>query len=213
MRAPDGSAPSRSWGRLTDPRRLLTVVFELGSVPPDIPVLAPPITETTLRPTVGVRTMRYFEDLSAGDTVDLGEYALTREEIVSFASEWDPQPFHLEESGAEGSVFDGLVASGLHTLCIGGKLLVEGFMNDVANMGGRGMSDIRWHRPVAPDETLSGRVTVAEKGEPRHPDRGDVAFELTLYGSDGEPVLSTTFRNIVRRRAPRETQETRATQE
>lgn len=144
--------------------------------------------------------MRHFEDLAAGESFDLGEYALTPEEVVSFASRWDPQPFHLAESGAEGSVFDGLVASGLHTLCIGGKLLVEGFLDDVANMGGRGVSDIRWHRPVAPDETLSGRVTVAEKGEPTRSDRGDVAFDLTVFGSDGEPVLSTTFRNIVRRR-------------
>jgi acyl dehydratase len=144
--------------------------------------------------------MRYFEDLTEGESFDLGEYTLTPEEVVSFASRWDPQPFHLEESGAEGSVFDGLVASGLHTLCIGGKLLVEGFMNDVANMGGRGMSDIQWHRPVAPDETLSGRVTVAGKGEPTRPDRGDVSFDLAVYGSGGEPVLTTTFRNIVRRR-------------
>jgi acyl dehydratase len=144
--------------------------------------------------------MRYFEDLTEGESFDLGTYTLTREEVVSFAAEWDPQPFHLEESGAEGSVFDGLVASGIHTLAIGAKLLVEGFLDDVANMGGRGMSDIRWHRPVEPDETLSGRVTVAQKGEPTHPDRGDVAFELTLYGGDDDPVLSTTFRNIVRRR-------------
>lgn len=144
--------------------------------------------------------MRYFEDLTEGESFDLGEYTLTPEGVVSFASQWDPQPFHLEESGAEGSVFDGLVASGLHTLCVGGKLLVEGFLHDVANMGGRGMSDIRWYRPVAPDETLSGRVTVAEKGEPSRSDRGDVAFELTLYGSDGDAVLTTTFRNIVRRR-------------
>lgn len=144
--------------------------------------------------------MRYFEDLTEGDSFDLGEYTLTREEVVSFASQWDPQPFHLDASGAEGSVFDGLVASGLHTLCVGGKLLVEGFLSDVANMGGRGMSDIRWTRPVDPDETLSGRVTVAEKDDSGHPDRGDVAFELTLYGSDGGLVLSTTFRNIVRRR-------------
>jgi acyl dehydratase len=144
--------------------------------------------------------MRYFEDLTEGESFDLGTYTLTREAVVSFATEWDPQPFHLEESGAEGSVFDGLVASGIHTLAIGAKLLVEGFLDDVANMGGRGMSDIRWHRPVQPNETISGRVTVAEKGEPTRPDRGDVAFELTLYGGDDDPVLSTTFRNIVRRR-------------
>jgi len=144
--------------------------------------------------------MRYFEDLTEGESFDLGTYTLTRKEVVSFATEWDPQPFHLEESGAAGSVFDGLVASGIHTLAIGAKLLVEGFLDDVANMGGRGMSDIRWHRPVQPNETLSGRVTVAEKGEPTRPDRGDVAFELTLYGGDDDPVLSTTFRNIVRRR-------------
>ena len=146
--------------------------------------------------------MRYFEDLIEGESSDLGTYTLTREEVVSFAAEWDPQPFHLETSGAEGSVFDGLVASGIHTLAIGAKLLVEGFLVDVANMGGRGMSDIRWHRPVEPDETLSGRVTVAEKGEPTRQDRGDVAFELRLYGGGGDddPVLSTTFRNIVRRR-------------
>jgi acyl dehydratase len=64
------------------------------------------------------------------------------------------------------------------------------------------MSDIRWHRPVQPDETLSGRVSVIEKGEPTRPDRADVAFELTLHGDGGgdDPVLSTTFRNIVARR-------------
>jgi acyl dehydratase len=158
------------------------------------------ITETALGSSPGVRTMRYFEDLSEGKSFELGEYTLTREEAVSFASRWDPQPFHLDEAGAADTVFDGLVASGLHTLCIAGKLFAEGFVNDVANMGGRGMGDIRWPRPVTPEETLVGRVRVARKGEPTRPERGDVAFELTLSGQDGDLALSTTFRNIVRRR-------------
>lgn len=79
--------------------------------------------------------MRYFEDLERGDSFELGQETLTSEDIVEFAEQFDPQPFHLGEAGSEGSVFDGHVASGLHTLSIGSRLLVEGVLLDVDNMG------------------------------------------------------------------------------
>lgn len=146
---------------------------------------------------------RYFEDLTVGSTYETGTYTVTKEEIVSFAEQFDPQPFHLDEDAAKDSIFGGLVASGLHTLCLSVRLFVTEFVNGengVANMAGLGMDDLRWHEPVYPGDTLRLRIEVVGKtpSESRS-DRGYVDFERSVYNDADEKVLSITSHNIIAR--------------
>jgi acyl dehydratase len=144
----------------------------------------------------------YYEDLEVGDTFEVGRYTVTRDEIIAFAEQFDPQPFHVDEEAAKESMFGELVASGLHTLCLSVRLFVTEFVQGegMANMGGLGMDDLQWHEPVCPDDTLSLHIEVVEKtrSESRD-DRGYVTFDRRVF-VDEEEVLSITSYNIVRRR-------------
>ncbi|WP_255195869.1 MaoC family dehydratase [Halorarius litoreus] len=145
----------------------------------------------------------YFEDLSVGDTFETGGYTVNKDEIVEFAEQFDPQPFHVDEEAAKDSMFGELVASGLHTLCLSVRLFVTEFVGDggLANMGGLGMDDLQWHEPVRPGDTLTLRIEVAERtpSESRE-DRGYVSFDRRVFTDDGTEVLSITSYNVVRRR-------------
>jgi acyl dehydratase len=145
---------------------------------------------------------QYYEDLTVGDVFETGGYTVTKEEIVEFAEQFDPQPFHVDEEAAAESMFGELVASGLHTLCLSVRLFVTDFVQGeagVANMGGLGMDDLRWHEPVRPGDTLRVRIEVREKtpSESRS-DRGYVNFRRSVTVDDTE-VMSITSANVVRR--------------
>ncbi len=146
---------------------------------------------------------RYYEDLTVGDVFETGGYTVTKEEIVEFAEQFDPQPFHVDEEAAAESMFGELVASGLHTLCLSVRLFVTDVVqgeNGVANMGGLGMDDLRWHEPVRPGETLRVRVEVLEKNPSEsRSDRGYVTFGRSVVVDDAT-VLSITSSNVIRRR-------------
>lgn len=142
----------------------------------------------------------YYEDLSVGESHDVGDYTVTEEEIIEFARKFDPQPFHVDPEAAKESIFDGLIASGLHTLCLATRLTNTGFWHDVANMGGRGMDDIRWHHPVRPDDTISVTVEVEDKSPSDDPDRGYVDFGRSVYNQHGDEVMSFISYTIIRRR-------------
>ena len=147
---------------------------------------------------------RYFEDLEVGDTFEVGSYTVTKSEIVEFAEQFDPQPFHVDEAAAQASLFGELVASGLHTLCLSVRLFVTEFVTPdegLANMGGLGMDELRWHQPVTPGETLTLRIEVVEKTPSESkPDRGYVDFRRSVWNEEGEKLLSIVSHNIVRRR-------------
>jgi acyl dehydratase len=144
----------------------------------------------------------YYEDLAVGNTFETNEYTITKAEIIEFAEQFDPQSFHVDEEAAEDSMFGELVASGLHTLCLSVRLFVTdvvGGEDGVANMGGLGMDDLRWHEPVRPDDTLRLRAEVTEKtpSESRS-DRGYVEFRRTVFVDDTE-VMSITSANVIQR--------------
>lgn len=146
---------------------------------------------------------RYYEDLAVGDTYETGGYTVTKDEIVDFAAQFDPQPFHLDEEAAEESMFGELVASGLHTLCLSVRLFVTDIVNGevgIANMGGLGMDDLRWHEPVRPGDTLRVRAEVVEKNpSTSRSDRGYVEFRRSVVTDADEEVMSIRSSNIVRR--------------
>src|SRR3977135_1308242 len=106
--------------------------------------------------------MRYFEDFPVGAHFDVGSATVTAEEIIDFARQFDPQPFHTDPEAAKKSSFGGLVASGWHTCGIFMRMYVEKVINGSANLGGAGVNDMRWLVPVRPGDTLSGTATVVE---------------------------------------------------
>lgn len=150
----------------------------------------------------------YFEDLTEEQAHEFGTRTVTRDEIVEFAERYDPQPLHLDEPAAEESIYGTLIASGWHTVCIYTRMLVDGFLDDVANMGGRGAEELRWHRPVRPGDTLSGRVEVVQKIASDHPERGDIDFAMACRNQNDEVVLTMTVRIIVMRRSSTDSAET-----
>jgi len=144
---------------------------------------------------------RYFEDIEVGETHEFGGRTVTRTEILTFAEKYDPQPFHLDEEAAESSVFGELVASGWHTVCLLNRMLVDGFLRETENLGGRGVDDLRWHRPLVPDTTVSGRVEVLSKSpSERHTDRGYVTYGFTALDERDREVVSMTAELLVGRR-------------
>lgn len=144
----------------------------------------------------------YYEDLTVGDRHEVGEYTIEKEEIIDFAEQFDPQPFHTDPEAAKDSMFGELVASGLHTLCLSARLFMTGFVlpeDGLENMGGLGMDDLRWHEPIRPGETLRVEVEVADKTPSEsHDDRGYVDFDRYVYTD--KMAFSVRSHNIVRRR-------------
>ena len=145
--------------------------------------------------------MRYFEDFTPGETIELGRHTITKDEIIRFAKEFDPQPFHLDEDAAKRSIFGGLLASGWHTGSITMRLLYEGLVKDTLSMGSPGVDELRWLKPVRPGDTLSARLTVVECIPSRSkPDRGIVRSTIELRNQHGEVVVTSKGLSLFGRR-------------
>lgn len=145
--------------------------------------------------------MRYFEDISAGESVDLGSITIGEDEILEFGRRYDPQPFHVDPHAALATSFGGLVASGWQTGGLYMRLLVDGFLHDVASMGAAALEEVRWLRPVRPDDTLTARFTVlATRPSQSKPDRGVVHSRGEMWNQHGELVFVVRSVNIVGRR-------------
>jgi len=145
--------------------------------------------------------VRYWDDMKAGDVVELGSRTMEKERMLSFAGEFDPQPFHTDENAAKASIWGGLIASGWHTGSTLMRLFYEGFLKDTASLGSPGIDELRWLRPVRPGDTLSARLTVTEATPSRSkPDRGIIRSMMELRNQRGEVVMTTTGVNFFSRR-------------
>ena len=144
----------------------------------------------------------YFEDFQEGQVFELGEKVVTREEIVAFATEFDPQPFHVDEEAAEGSAFGGLVASGWHTAAVFMRLYVDAILSRAASMGSPGVEELRWLRPVRPGDALSARLTVLDAiPSASHPGRGTVYLVSEVHNGRREKVMTMKARGLFARRS------------
>ena len=144
---------------------------------------------------------QYFEDFSPGQTVELGSRTVTEAEIVAFARQWDPQPFHVDPDAARDSVFGGLIASGWHTGAMWMRLYVDSLLGDAAGLGSPGVEELRWLAPVRPGDTLTGRLEVLEATpSQRRADRGTVRIRAEMVNQDGVTVMAMTSRGHFRRR-------------
>lgn len=134
-----------------------------------------------------------FEDFHVGDTAQYGRYALTREEVISFASQFDPQPMHLDEAAGSASILGGLAASGWHGCVIMMRLIADNVLAGGTGEGAPGIDQVRWIRPLRPGDVFSVRHEVLETRVSRsRPDRGFVRFRFELLDQDGAVAMEQT---------------------
>ena len=132
-----------------------------------------------------------FDTLALGDEIDLGSRQVTEAEIIAFARDFDPQPFHIDPDAAEASIFGGIIASGWHTCALTMRLLVDGFLSHATSMGSPGVEQIRWLRPVRPGDTLTARIRVLEKRPSQSkPDRGSIKSLTEVTNQAGDLVMT-----------------------
>ena len=145
----------------------------------------------------------YWEDMHPGDVRDLGTITPTREEIIAFASQFDPQPFHLDDEAAQASVFGALCASGWHTCSMAMRLIVTNFLHQAASLGSPGLENIKWLKPVLPGDTLRLEHSVIEtRPMSKRPDVGLVRTEWNMFNQHGDKVLHMEGWGMFRRRQP-----------
>lgn len=145
--------------------------------------------------------MRYFEDFPIGEVMERGPYVVTREEILAFARQFDPQPFHIDEDAARQSIYGGIIASGWHTAAICHKLLVEGLLGQSASMGSPGLDELRWKKPVRPGDALTVRIeTLEARPSTSKPDRGALKFRFEVLNQHGEVVMTELATALFARR-------------
>jgi acyl dehydratase len=172
----------------------------------DRPALAGVVAcEPPLRPDDMIEPIRSpaFEDFVPGEIVTFGAYEVTKEEIIAFASQFDPQPFHLDEAAGKASMLGGLAASGWHSCSIMMRMMFDGFMNGSTSLGSPGIDEVRWLKPVFPGDVLSVRREVLEaRPSASKPDRGIVRFRFELMNQKGEVVMEQTNPILFGRRHP-----------
>ncbi len=143
----------------------------------------------------------YFETIEPGDVLELGRRTVTEAEILAFAHEFDPQPFHIDAEAAAQSIFGGLIASGWHTCALTMRLMVDGYLSRAASLGSPGVEQIRWLRPVRPGDTITARIVVLEvRASQSKPDRGAVRMRTEVTNQAGEMVMTMESTGLIERR-------------
>ena len=143
--------------------------------------------------------MRYFEDYLPGTTRDCGSVSVSEAEIVTFAKQFDPQPFHVDPAAAAHGPFGGLVASGWHTAALVMRQLVDHYLSAEASLGSPGLDELRWLDPVRPGDTLRVRATVLEtRRSQSKPDRGIMRTVIEAVNQDGRTVMRAIATNFLR---------------
>lgn len=139
--------------------------------------------------------MKYHDDFSVGQVIELGSYPVSAEEIIAFAREFDPQDFHLSEEAGRASLLGGLSASGWHVSSILMNLIATGWLNHTHSMGSNHIQEMKWVKPVLAGDVVTGRVTILEKRISKsRPELGIFTSVFHLAGSQGE--LKTEMRAI-----------------
>jgi acyl dehydratase len=133
---------------------------------------------------------KYFEDFPAGSVFDCGSFSFTEAQIIAFAQQYDPQPFHTDPDAARASIYGGLIASGWHTASQAMRHIVEHVLDDTAAMGSPGLAELAWKKPVRAGDVLSVRVTIEEaRRSASKSDLGITQQLLQVFDADGALVL------------------------
>lgn len=148
-------------------------------------------TQTTVRP-------RWFEDYQAGAVHELGQIRVDAEEMLTFASRFDPQSYHVDPQAAADTHFGGLIASGWHTGSMMMRLLALNYLAPESSLGSPGIETLRWPKPVRPGDVLTVRVTVQQaRRSQSKPDRGIVHSLIEVTNQNGEIVMTANPANLV----------------
>ena len=143
--------------------------------------------------------LRYFEDYLPAASYDCGSFSVSEAEIISFAVQFDPQPFHVDPEAAARGPFGGLIASGWHTAALVMRQLVDHYLSVEASLGSPGLDEMRWPHPVRPGDTLRVRATVVESRRSlSKPDRGIIKTLAEAANQDGRTVMRCTAINFLR---------------
>lgn len=148
--------------------------------------------------------MIHYEDMEIGQKQSFGFYQVSREEVVAFASRYDPQPFHLSDEAAAETYFGRLSASGWHTCAMTMRMLVDN-MSTVrqAGLGSPGIDNLRWIKPVYPGDILRCETEVTEKRRSRSkPDMGLFKSRVRVFNQSDEMVLEMFSNGLIRVRSP-----------
>ena len=140
---------------------------------------------------------RWFEDFEVGETFETAGLTLHESSITDFALTWDPQPFHIDKTYADASIYGGLIASGFQTLLVGFRLAHQAGMFG-HNRGGSGLDYVNWPRAVKPGDTLRARLEVKALEERRT--SGRVKVDMVILNQDDEPVLETALNYFIAKR-------------
>lgn len=144
---------------------------------------------------------RYLEDFTEGSTLECGSYTFNEEEIIRFAREFDPQPFHIDPVGAAASPYGGIIASGWHTVSVMMRLMVDGFISGSSSMGSPGVDEVRWLKPVRPGDTITARAHVKTVIPSKSkPDRGVVKSLMEVSNQKDEIVMTVQGMGMYLRR-------------
>ena len=144
--------------------------------------------------------MIYFEDIEVGSRQSFGRYEVTREEVLDFASKYDPQPFHLDGAAAAQTHFGRISASGWHTCAMTMAMMVENLTaNKQAGLGSPGVDQLRWKKPVYPGDTLRCESEILEKRRSKsRREMGIFKSRTTTFNQHDEPVLEMISNGLIR---------------
>jgi acyl dehydratase len=137
-----------------------------------------------------------------GEVQALGQTTVQREEVIEFATRFDPQPFHVDEVAAKESIFGGLIASGWHTCSMVMRMMCDTYLNQAASLGSPGLDNIRWLKPVRPGDTIRAQRTTLEiKPSSSKPDRGVVKSRWEVFNQHDELVMTMEGLGMFKRRS------------
>jgi acyl dehydratase len=145
----------------------------------------------------------HFEDFQPGAVAVYGPRLVTREEIVAFAAEFDPQPMHLDEAAASATMLGGLAASGWHICCLLMRVIADGFILDSSSMGGPGVDEVRWLAPLRPGTRIRVRSSVLDtRTSASRPEMGLVKFLFEVIDEADATLTTLTTTLMFGRRQP-----------
>jgi acyl dehydratase len=148
--------------------------------------------------------MLHYEDIAVGSKSSFGHYEVTREEVIEFASKYDPQPFHLDDEAAAQTYFGRLSASGWHTGAMTMRMMVENMkVNQQAGLGSPGIDELRWLKPVYPGDTLRVESEILSKRRSKSkPEMGSFVGRTTVYNQHDVAVMMMVSTGLIRVRHP-----------
>ncbi|MGV7120479.1 MaoC family dehydratase [Sphingopyxis sp. 550A] len=144
--------------------------------------------------------MLYYEDIEVGVVRRFGSKQVVREEVIDFASKYDPQPFHLDDEAAAQTYFGRLSASGWHTGAMMMRMMVDDMkQHEQAGLGSPGIEDLRWLKPVYPGDTLRCESEILEKRRSgSRPEMGIIQSRMTVFNQHDEPVMTMRSAGLIR---------------